>query len=378
MIWAICELEVICESHLVVSLQYRTNTLYIESSQGEGKVVACLGQVFYSGSEFYRSFAGSSEMATCIIITSAWILIFKKSLLHWFFCRGLSSKVERSLVLLNYLPGIHLVSLRLLENQEVGRGQGWISCFEMHFEADAEFRHTESSPVRVFIFLHGPGRGKRDWLSDLADWGWWCEVSPCWSQWKHQETEPSATSLTDSFALILNTWCQLSHLIRFEFSCLNCCDGFLCLIEQDLVGTLSVLHAEIETPLNLLCDCMNNPPSQRVSLRCSFAIYCVAFGRFLMLLWQSRLAAAARAPGPESNAAVPCLSPAPTFCSLPPPTPSSEERHIDLSPHLQPAGYYVVFLKQNARQDASWDPCGTALRRRKMLLNFNCYFLMDW
>lgn len=107
-------------------------------------------------------------------------------------------------------------------------------------------------------------------------------------------------------------------------------------MEKDLVGTVSVLHAEIEKPLNLLCDCMNKPPSQSVSLRCSFAVYCVAFGRFLTLLWQSCLAAAASAPGPESKAAVPCLSPAPAFCSIPPPTPSPEEMHIDLSAYLQP------------------------------------------
>lgn len=31
------------------------------------------------------------------------------------------------------------------------------------------------------------------------------------------------------------------------------------------MGTVSVLYAEIEMPLNLLCDCINKPSSQRVS-----------------------------------------------------------------------------------------------------------------
>lgn len=85
------------------------------------------------------------------------------------------------------------------------------------------------------------------------------------------------TSLSNSVALLLNTWCQLPHLIWFEFSSLSCCDGFLCQTEKDLVGTVSVLHAEIEAPLNLLCDDRNKLLSRSPSLRCSFAIHCVAF-----------------------------------------------------------------------------------------------------
>lgn len=48
-------------------------------------------------------------------------------------------------------------------------------------------------------------------------------------------------------------------------------------MEKDLVGTISVLRGEIEMPLNLLCDDRNKLLSESLSLRCSFAIYCVAF-----------------------------------------------------------------------------------------------------
>lgn len=100
------------------------------------------------------------------------------------------------------------------------------------------------------------------------------------------------------------------------------------------------------------------------------------FGRFLMLLWQSWLADAASAPGPESGAAVLRFSSTPLLLH---PTSRSQPRAQGYCPGnfpltYRPTVYYrPVFLKQSSLQDASWDPFGTALRQKKMLLNLRSY-----
>lgn len=99
-------------------------------------------------------------------------------------------------------------------------------------------------------------------------------------------------------------------------------------MEKDLVGIVSVLHTEIEAPLNLLCDDRNKLLSESLSLRCSFAIYCVAFWQ----VFNAPLAVMAcrrsqRSRARERGCSAPLLL-HPPFSSISPPAPSPGHRDI--------------------------------------------------
>lgn len=72
--------------------------------------------------------------------------------------------------------------------------------------------------------------------------------------------------------------------------------------------TVSVLQAEIKESLNPLCDDRKKTLSPSLSLRCHFAIYCVAFWQVFNTLLADVACSHSHTPGPESKAAASCFS----------------------------------------------------------------------